>query len=70
VEGLFVGGVGIILLLIIALPSLAIYFVPTIVAKVRHHKDFVSILVLNIFLGWSLIGWVVALVWALKNQEN
>ncbi|MFZ9185736.1 MAG: superinfection immunity protein [Polynucleobacter sp.] len=26
-------------------------------------------LALNLFLGWSLIGWVIALVWALKDEQ-
>ena len=29
-----------------------------------------AIFVLNLFLGWSLIGWVVALVWALSSPET
>lgn len=41
-----------------------IYFLPTIVALVRHKRKVVSILLLNLFLGWTLIGWIVALVWA------
>jgi hypothetical protein len=28
-----------------------------------------AIFALNLFLGWSLIGWVIALVWALKDEE-
>jgi hypothetical protein len=28
----------------------------------------VSILLLNFFLGWTMIGWVVALVWSVKND--
>jgi len=42
------------------------YFLPSIIAVVRHKRDTVSIFVLNFFLGWTAIGWVVALVWALK----
>jgi len=41
-----------------------IYFLPTIVALVRHKRNVVSILLLNLFLGWTLIGWIVALGWA------
>ncbi|HKT69026.1 MAG TPA: superinfection immunity protein [Terriglobales bacterium] len=41
-----------------------IYFLPTIVALVRQKRNVVSILLLNLFLGWTLIGWIVALVWA------
>jgi len=44
---------------------LLIYFVPTLVAYYRYKKNFASIVVLNIFLGWTLVGWVVALCWAL-----
>jgi Superinfection immunity protein len=45
-----------------------LYFLPAIIAFARSKRDAVSILVLNFFLGWTAIGWVVALVWALKND--
>jgi hypothetical protein len=41
-----------------------VYFIPSIHAKNRRHPNLKSIFLLNIFLGWTLIGWVVALVWA------
>jgi hypothetical protein len=40
------------------------YFIPTAVALFRGHHNKGAIIVLNLFLGWTLIGWVVALVWA------
>ena len=43
-----------------------LYFLPSIVALVRGRRDTVSIALLNIFLGWTLVGWVIALVWAFK----
>ena len=43
-----------------------LYFLPAILAFARSKRDAVSILILNIFLGWTAIGWVIALVWALK----
>jgi len=43
----------------------ALYFTPTIVAAIRHKRNLVAILVLNLFLGWTFIGWIVALIWAL-----
>jgi uncharacterized integral membrane protein len=43
---------------------LVIYFAPTINAWTRHHRNTTAITVLNIFLGWTFIGWVVALVWS------
>jgi hypothetical protein len=42
----------------------ALYLLPSIVAVIRRHHNAVAIIVLNILLGWSLIGWVVAMVWS------
>lgn len=44
--------------------TLLVYIVPSLVAEKRRHRNFKAILVLNIFLGWTLLGWVAALVWA------
>ena len=52
----------IILLLFILVP----YFLPAIVAHARKHPRAPAITLLNLLLGWSVIGWVVALIWALK----
>src|SRR5688572_12949173 len=43
---------------------LAVYFLPTIVALARGHHNAVAILLLNLFLGWTGIGWILALVWS------
>ena len=45
-----------------------LYFLPSIIALARSKRDTVAIFLLNLFLGWSVIGWVVALVWAAKND--
>jgi len=42
------------------------YFLPTIIAFARHKRDTSSIFLLNFLLGWTAIGWVIALVWALR----
>ena len=44
------------------------YFLPSIIALARSKRDTAAIVLLNLFLGWTLIGWVVALVWAVKND--
>ena len=44
------------------------YFLPSIVALARNKRDITAIMLLNLFLGWTLIGWVVALVWAVKTD--
>ena len=43
------------------------YFFPSLVAAVRDHRNGAAISVLNLFLGWTFIGWVVALVWSLTT---
>ena len=63
-------GTGFISLLIIVI-TLAIYIIPTIVAVKRKHPNKVAIILINIFLGWSFLGWIGALIWAciLPNSE-
>jgi hypothetical protein len=41
-----------------------LYFVPYFVARHRHHPQILAIGVINLFAGWTLIGWVGALAWA------
>jgi hypothetical protein len=41
----------------------AAYFLPAMVAGFRGHQHVWPIFWLNLFLGWTLIGWVAALVW-------
>jgi hypothetical protein len=51
-------------LLLLALFALVIYFLPTIIASNRGHKNTAAIFIANLFLGWTFLGWVVCLVWA------
>lgn len=46
----------------------AFYFLPTIIAAFKRKKNSTAIGVLNFFLGWTAIGWLVALIWALTND--
>jgi hypothetical protein len=48
--------------------SFVMYFLPSIIALMRNKRDIVAIILLNFFLGWSVIGWIVALVWAAKSD--
>lgn len=48
---------------------LFIYFIPTIVACLRNHTNALAIFILNLFLGYTLIGWVVALIWAVYKKD-
>lgn len=50
--------------------GVVLYFIPTILACVKGRVNKGAIFALNFFLGWSLVGWVVALVWAIKEPDN
>ena len=59
-------GAGITGLILLA-GILALYFLPTIVAALRHHHNTAMIAILNFFLGWTFIGWVIFLAMAFGN---
>lgn len=48
---------------------LAMYFLPTIIAIARSKRDTLAIFLLNLFLGITVIGWIVALIWAAKHDN-
>ncbi len=54
----------IVLILVVGI----LYFLPSIVGSAKQNAG--AIFVLNIFLGWTLIGWVAALVWAMTADSN
>lgn len=45
-----------------------IYLCPTCIAARRNHNNRAAIGIINIFLGWTLIGWVVSLAWAFSDN--
>ena len=48
--------------------SLAIYFIPVIIAYIRKHNNILAITILTIFLGWTFFGWLAAVLWALNSD--
>lgn len=58
-------GVGIVFLILVGM-----YFIPLIVAVMRKVPNVGSVGVLNFFLGWTLIGWVVALAMAARSAPT
>jgi hypothetical protein len=50
--------------------GLIIYFLPALIAQHRHKRNLGAIVVFNLFLGWTLVGWVVALVWATAKDQD
>ena len=44
--------------------GLIIYVIPSWVAWYRGHHNLTGIVLLNLLLGWTILGWIGALVWA------
>jgi hypothetical protein len=49
---------------IVLMLIVGIYLLPTLIAYSREHPQRAGIVVLNIFLGWTLIGWFAVFLWA------
>jgi hypothetical protein len=52
------------LFLFLVLIACIMYFLPAIIAGSRHHSNASAITVLNLLLGWTILGWIAAMVWA------
>lgn len=57
------GGAAAILVIVL----IGFYFLPLIIALVRHVPNVGSVAVINFFLGWTFIGWIVALAMACRS---
>ena len=44
--------------------SMGVYFLPTIIAAVRQKRKMLGVVLLNALAGWTVVGWIIALVWA------
>jgi hypothetical protein len=47
-----------------------IYFVPSIIAFMRSHVHRWYILILNIFISVTVLGWFILLFWAILYKEK
>jgi hypothetical protein len=52
----------------LAILLIALYFVPIVVAISRKVTNQGSVAVINVFLGWTVIGWIVALAMACRTS--
>jgi Superinfection immunity protein len=58
-----------IFLFILPLMITFFYFLPTAAAINARNPAFHSVFILNLFFGWTLIGWIVALMWAVRRTR-
>jgi len=49
---------------------IVLYFLPTFIGIIRYRLNIWAIILTNLVFGWTLIGWIVALIMAIKSDEN
>jgi Superinfection immunity protein/zinc-ribbon domain len=47
--------------------SVLLYFLPAIIG--RHKRDATGIFLVNLLFGWTVIGWIIALIWACASDD-
>jgi hypothetical protein len=48
----------------------AFYLFPSLVAWSRGHHNGASVFVVNLLLGWTLLGWVIAMAWSVSAVRS
>jgi hypothetical protein len=66
----FLVGLPILVIILICVFGFIIHFLPTFIAANRHVQNFWWIFLINLFFGFTVIGWVIALVWALRDRSR
>ena len=66
----FLSGLPFLILLMFWALGTVLYFLPTIIALSMRKKQSPAIVLLNIFGGWTGIGWLVALIWAAIREKS
>ncbi len=54
--------------IVVAVVVLVGYFIPTIIAAARRHRNAAPIILVNVLLGWTFLGWLVSFIWSLTYQ--
>jgi Superinfection immunity protein len=57
-------------LTVVMLAVMAIYFLPALIADERKRPDTLMLALFNFALGWTLVGWAMALYWALQPVKQ
>ena len=55
---------------ILLISGIFIYLLPSIVAGSRDHRNVMPIVALNIFAGWTFVGWLASLIWSLTDNTE
>ena len=49
---------------------IVLYFVPFMVAAGRNHDLLTAVLIANLLVGWTVIGWIAVFLWALMSSST
>ena len=49
---------------------IALYLLPGLIATCNKHANELAVWLLNVLLGWTGLGWVVALVWSVMATQK
>ena len=60
-------GVNLWVLGLVLFVAACVYLLPSVVAASTRHRHTGAIVFVNVFLGWTILGWAVSFVWALIN---
>jgi len=74
----FLLGIGALLLMILTiiipilltLLGIVLYCLPSIIAKIRNHNNLSAVILVNLLLGWSILGWIISLIWSFTDNTN
>jgi hypothetical protein len=58
------------LAIILVVGALALYFLPAIISSQRNAAHGGGIFVVNLLFGWTIIGWIAALIWACTDSPE
>lgn len=62
--------VKLLVLLPLLLVALMVYFLPLLIATQRGHRNLAPIGLTNLFFGWTLMGWLITLIWAFSDNTE
>jgi hypothetical protein len=59
--------IALVVMLALILITLSLYWLPSIIGYYRHSPDIFTLVVTNALLGWTVVGWLVALFIATRS---
>ncbi|MEN9846409.1 MAG: hypothetical protein RIS36_1556 [Pseudomonadota bacterium] len=53
---------------LVLLSAFVAYILPSVIARLRNHKNTNSLFIINLFFGWTILGWVICLAWSFSSN--